>query len=368
MRTRLLTLLATCLLVVGLPATAVAREGEVVSLAPPGVAGEAVYDEVLRAGPGRWEPDDVTLTYRWLRDDEFVPGARERTYRLGEADLGHRMAVQVTATDSAGGTGTAVSEPTDAVRRATFEVVAVPTVRGVARYTHTLTVDPGRYRGTPSRVRLEWLRDGEPIAGATGRRHPIAPDDVGHRVRVRVTASAPGYRPFTITSDPTARARHRVDVRRRVTYSVTTRGRVTASLRTFRRLAQQTYDDPRGWRARGVEFRRVAKGGSFTLVLAEARTVPSFSSGCSATYSCRVGRYVIINQTRWQRASPPWNAAGESLRDYRHLVVNHETGHWLGRGHASCSGPGRLAPVMMQQSKGRDGCRFNPWPTAAELR
>ncbi len=117
-----------------------------------------------------------------------------------------------------------------------------------------------------------------------------------------------------------------------------------------------------------MQFRRVAKGGSFTLVLAEASTVPSFSSQCSATYSCRVGRYVIINQTRWQQATPPWNAAGESLRDYRHLVVNHETGHWLGKGHAGCPGPGKLAPVMMQQSKGTDGCRFNPWPTAAELR
>ena len=145
-------------------------------------------------------------------------------------------------------------------------------------------------------------------------------------------------------------------------------GRVTASLGTFRRLAQETYDDARGWRAKGVEFRRVRSGGSFTLVLAEASTVPSFSSECSAAYSCRVGRYLIINQTRWQHSSPPWNAAGESLRDYRNLVVNHETGHWLGKGHASCPGNGRLAPVMMQQSKGNDGCRFNPWPTAAELR
>ncbi|MCW2739450.1 DUF3152 domain-containing protein [Nocardioides sp.] len=153
-----------------------------------------------------------------------------------------------------------------------------------------------------------------------------------------------------------------VPVSRRVTYSVTTRGAITASLEVFRRLAQETYDDPRGWRNGGVEFRRVRRGGSFTLVLAAARTVPSFSSSCSSTWSCRVGRYVIINQERWLHASPAWNAAGRSLRDYRHLVVNHETGHWLGRGHASCPAGGRPAPVMMQQSKGTNGCRFNPWP------
>lgn len=156
-----------------------------------------------------------------------------------------------------------------------------------------------------------------------------------------------------------------VPVRRRVTYSITTRGRVTASLRLFARQAQQTYDDPRGWRAGGVQFRRVRRGGAFTLVLAAAGSVPTFSSGCSARWSCRVGRFVIINQTRWLRASPAWNAAGRSVRDYRHMVVNHETGHWLGLGHASCRGSGR-APVMMQQSKGTGGCRLNPWPLARE--
>lgn len=48
------------------------------------------------------------------------------------------------------------------------------------------------------------------------------------------------------------------DQRRVVTYSVITRGRVTASMEVFRRQAQETYDDPRGWRAGGVEFRRAA--------------------------------------------------------------------------------------------------------------
>ena len=132
-------------------------------------------------------------------------------------------------------------------------------------------------------------------------------------------------------------------------------------------LAQETYDDARGWRAGGIEFRRVRRGGDFTLVLAEARTLPSFSSTCSVQWSCRIGRWVVVNQTRWLHASPAWRRAGESLRDYRHLVVNHETGHWLGRGHASCPRRGGPAPVMMQQSKGTGGCRFNPWPLPGEL-
>ena len=99
-------------------------------------------------------------------------------------------------------------------------------------------------------------------------------------------------------TQPTVEA-YAVPVSRRVTYSVTTRGRVTTSMKVFRRQAQQTFDDPRGWRAAGVQFRRVRRGGDFTLVLAAAGTLPSFSSGCSVQWSCRVGRHVVINQLRW---------------------------------------------------------------------
>ena len=75
-----------------------------------------------------------------------------------------------------------------------------------------------------------------------------------------------------------------------------------------------------------------------------------------AACSGAVGRAATssINQVRWKDASPSWNGAGKSLRDYRNLVVNHETGHWLGHGHLGCPGPGRLAPVMMQQSERAD--------------
>ena len=81
----------------------------------------------------------------------------------------------------------------------------------------------------------------------------------------------------------------------------------------------------------------------FSLVLAVASWLPRFSSVCSVPWSCRAGRYVVINQLRWKYASPSWHGAGMSLRDYRNLVVNHETGHWLGHGHLGCPGPGRRA-------------------------
>lgn len=156
-------------------------------------------------------------------------------------------------------------------------------------------------------------------------------------------------------------------VSRTVTYDVTTRGTITANLDEFKSQANQTLNDSRGWRRLGVEFKEVASGGSFTLVLSEASQLPTFWQGCSVDYSCQVGSYVIINQDRWLGASAAWNNSGGSLRDYRHMVINHETGHWLGHGHETCPGPGQAAAVMQQQSIDLGGCNFNPWPLENEL-
>ena len=242
-----------------------------------------------------------------------------------------------------------------------------PDVTGTPRLGVVLRAFPGRWTPTREETRYRWLRDGEPIRGARERRYRLTALDVGTRVSVLVRVRAPGHAWTEAESRPTRRVDHAAPVRRRVTYSVVTRGRITTSVREFRRQAQETYADARGWRAGGTQFRPVARGGHFTLVLSEARYLPSYSPVCSVMWSCRVGRFVIINQERWKHASPAWNRAGRSLRDYRHLVVNHETGHWLGRGHAGCSSGRGPAPVMMQQSKGTGGCSFNPWPLRWEL-
>ena len=74
-------------------------------------------------------------------------------------------------------------------------------------------------------------------------------------------------------------------------------------------------------------------------------------------------RFVVINQTPWRKKTPAFTG---DLRTYRHMVVNHETGHWLGWKHRTCGGKGKRAPLMMQQSKGLKGCKPNPWPIKSE--
>ncbi len=154
-----------------------------------------------------------------------------------------------------------------------------------------------------------------------------------------------------------------------ITYRIATRGHVTADMSEFARHVATTLADPRGWSAGGaIRFEQVPGAANFTIVLAEASTLPSFSSGCSSVWSCRAGSNVVINQTRWQGATPTWPY---SLDSYRHYVVNHEVGHWMGLSHRNCAGgPTTRAPVMAQQSKGgvaKGACRFNVWPNADEI-
>lgn len=151
-----------------------------------------------------------------------------------------------------------------------------------------------------------------------------------------------------------------------ITYEVRGRGNVSP-LDDLAAEAAGVYDDPRGWNLGGnIRFDRVDHGGDFTLWLASDAQMATFGGACDHLWSCRNGRNVVINEDRWLGSSGSWLAAGAPLPTYRQMVLNHETGHWLGFGHAGCSGPGARAPVMQQQSMTLAGCVPNPWPLPSE--
>lgn len=151
-----------------------------------------------------------------------------------------------------------------------------------------------------------------------------------------------------------------------VTYSVHSRGDVGADLDRFARQVRATLHDPRGWTLGGrIGFRRVDSGGDMHIVLASSSVVEAAADGCSHQYSCRVGKRILINEHRWVHGTRSWS---KSLRAYRHYVINHEVGHFLGLSHRHCAKPDAPAPVMQQQSISLEGCRSNVWPRLSELR
>ena len=79
----------------------------------------------------------------------------------------------------------------------------------------------------------------------------------------------------------------------------------------------------------------------------------------NSIYSCRNENNIVLNFFRWQEGAVDFK---NDMETYRIYLINHETGHILGWSHVGCPKEGAVAPVMMQQSKGTDGCVAYGWP------
>jgi hypothetical protein len=93
-----------------------------VATALPVVAGNPAVGRTLTATPGAWDQNGLTYAYQWLRDGVPVPGATSSKLVLGAADVGHRMAVQVTASRAGAAPGVARSAETRPVTKAPSRV------------------------------------------------------------------------------------------------------------------------------------------------------------------------------------------------------------------------------------------------------
>lgn len=123
--------------------------------------------------------------------------------------------------------------------------------------------------------------------------------------------------------------------------------------------------NPRGWTADGHDgFQLVSSGpADFVIKIATPDTVDKICGAAGllthGEVNCDVGATVVVNLKRWMLGSPEFDGP---ISGYRALIINHEVGHRIGHHHEGCPGPGKPAPVMMQQIKGLHGCVANQWP------
>lgn len=148
------------------------------------------------------------------------------------------------------------------------------------------------------------------------------------------------------------------------TYRVEVETGTGQSEKDFAAAVDTTLADPASWTGQGLwAFQRVAGNADFAIRLATPATVDATCARAGLDthgyVSCRSGQFVMINLDRWLTAVPHYDG---DVALYRQYVVNHEVGHQLGHGHQACSGPGRPAPVMQQQTYGLGGCLPNGWP------
>lgn len=83
----------------------------------PKIKGKLRQGKKLVASVKAWSPASVKLAFRWLRDGKPVKHRTARTYKLGKADVGHRISVRVVGRKASYATATVRSPATAKVRR-----------------------------------------------------------------------------------------------------------------------------------------------------------------------------------------------------------------------------------------------------------
>jgi hypothetical protein len=83
----------------------------------PRVVGAARLGRTLAVSVKAWSPAPVKLSFQWLRDGKPVKGRTARAYRVGKADVGHRISVRVVGRKASYATETVRSAATAKARR-----------------------------------------------------------------------------------------------------------------------------------------------------------------------------------------------------------------------------------------------------------
>jgi sugar lactone lactonase YvrE len=169
---------------------------------PPSISGEAVAGLTLRSNTGGWEgTPPLTFTYQWQTCNDSgaectnIADATERSYGLGNRDVGTTVRVLLTASNS-GGSASAASSPSTVVESATPPSdTALPAISGSTHDGQTLTVSPGTWAGTTPTYAYQWescnAEGGEcqEIEGATDQTYTLGAGDLETTLRALVTAS-----------------------------------------------------------------------------------------------------------------------------------------------------------------------------------
>jgi hypothetical protein len=197
----------TTAFVISLTALSVgAATGPPQSTTRPTITGTPVVGKVLTGHNGTWTGTaPIAFKYQWARCSSTGMGcvniseaAQSQTYVLTTDDLGHRLKIQVTATNSAG-TNNRDSLPTAVIRSAPANApvnTARPAVSGSAVEGNTLTASNGTWNGaTPITYAYQWQRCDATgalchnISDARSQTYSPSSLDVGNTLRAVVTAT-----------------------------------------------------------------------------------------------------------------------------------------------------------------------------------
>jgi len=187
------------------PVTVELPTGAVLTLAPT-VTGTIRVGETLGVDLGANYPGAVGTKYQWLRDGKAISKATSATYVATAVDRGKKLSVKVTATRT--GITKAASATTPKTAAVAYGVIAISTAPGArtepgstgdSTVGSKLTAVLPDYTVAGLSFGYQWQRDGVAIKGATKSTYVLTAADLGKEIRIKVTASKPGYTSFSIS-------------------------------------------------------------------------------------------------------------------------------------------------------------------------
>lgn len=171
----------------------------------PTITGTPQIGAALFAATGSWSPTPLDFSFQWRADGAPIAGATSSSFAPSADELGAEISVSVTGSRTGFVPETRTSEPTTPVIAGELTLTPVPTIGitgGTLAQAVALTSNSGTWTPAPVTLERQWLRDGEPIVGATGTVYVTGPADAGADISLRVTGSKPGYTSVVRTSDP----------------------------------------------------------------------------------------------------------------------------------------------------------------------
>ena len=155
----------------------------------PQITGTLTLGATLTCSTGTWSGVPApSFVYRWLREGAKIASATKSTYTIVEADEGHYLSCEVTASNGEG-EATAFSS-TVHVPGTHPELIKSPAVTGIPKAGDTLTCTQGEWKGVPAPTyAYRWLREGVTIASATANTYLLAEADETHQISCKVTAT-----------------------------------------------------------------------------------------------------------------------------------------------------------------------------------
>lgn len=161
------------------------------------VTGTATVGQKLTAAAPTFSSTAARLDHQWLRNGATISGATAGTYTLSAADLGKRLAVRVTGTDSDGRTAVSTSATTSSVKAAKFSVKKKVTIKGTAKVGKKLKATTASFSTSSVKTKYQWLRNGKAIKKATKSTYKLTKSDRKKKVSLKVTFSKSGHSTVT---------------------------------------------------------------------------------------------------------------------------------------------------------------------------